>query len=98
MTGAEQKIDKILEEALSQAARGLGKAGLIAGIGGLAGAGLDVYFNGGRNLKEFAKPLAAWGLGGAAAGLLNKATDTDRNDLKKEIKEELKKENPTYSS
>ena len=47
---------------------GLKAAGL-ASLGGIAGAGLDVYFNGGRHLGEFVKPVTAWGLGGAIGAL-----------------------------
>ena len=55
------------------------KAAGIAGLGGMLGAGLDVYFNGGQHLKDFARPIAAWGLGGALSGLL-------QNDEKPKVK------------
>jgi hypothetical protein len=59
------------------------KAAGIAGLGGILGAGLDVYFNGGQHLKDFAKPVAAWGLGGALSGLLqNDGTPKVENDKK----------------
>jgi hypothetical protein len=58
------------------------KAAGIAGLGGMLGAGLDVYFSGGQHLKDFAKPLAAWGLGGALSGLLQ-SDNTPKPELKK---------------
>jgi hypothetical protein len=63
---AINKIDALLEEALSTKMKTAGAAGLA----GMLGAGLDVYFNGGQHLKDFIKPLAAWGIGGALGGAL----------------------------
>jgi hypothetical protein len=60
------------------------KAAGIASLGGMLGAGLDVYFNGGQHLKDFVKPVAAWGLGGALGGFLQ-----DGNPIK-EIKNKEK--------
>ncbi len=92
MDDIETKINKLIEEALSSKFKNLGKAATIAGVGGLAGAGLDVYFNGGRNIDEFIKPLSAWGVGGALGGILGHSTNNSRNELKAEIKEELLKD------
>jgi hypothetical protein len=68
---AEKKIDALLEEALSNKWKAAGAAGLA----GMVGAGLDAYFNGGRNIKEFIKPLTAWGLGGVIGGMLQPDDD-----------------------
>ena len=91
MDDIETKINKLIEEALSSKFKNLGKAATIAGVGGLAGAGLDVYFNGGRNIDEFIKPLSAWGVGGALGGILGHSTNS-RDELKAEIKAELLKD------
>jgi len=91
MDDIETKINKLIEEALSSKFKNLGKAATIAGVSGLAGAGLDVYFNGGRNIDEFIKPLSAWGVGGALGGILGHSTN-NRDELKAEIKAELLKD------
>jgi hypothetical protein len=60
------KIDKLLEESITSKS----KTAIAAALAGMLGAGLDVYFNGGQHMKDFVKPLTAWGLGGALGGIL----------------------------
>jgi len=65
----EDKIELLLEdEALKEKLKKY-KALAMAGMGGMVGAGLDTYFNGGKNIDDFIRPLAAWGLGGVIGGL-----------------------------
>ncbi len=45
------------------------KAASLAGLGGMVGAGLDLYLSGHVDASDFTKPMAAWGLGGAIGGL-----------------------------
>ncbi len=64
------------------------KGAALAGLGGAVGAGLDVYFNGGRNINEFIKPVAAWSLGGALGGL----SSGNKSNTSKVIKNKVEKE------
>ena len=80
----EKKIDHLIEEAIGP----IGKGALMAGVGGMLGAGLDVYFNNGKNLDDFLKPLAAWGLGGAVgAALQDTAASKEEEEKIKKIAE-----------
>jgi len=78
----EDKIEKLIEEALdlNKIKQAVKSAGLGA-IGGAIGAGLDVYFHGGKNIQDYLKPLTAWAAGGAAGSLLQ-ATDDKNKDKK----------------
>ena len=75
----EDKIEKLIEESLMSS---IGKGALMAGAGGMIGAGLDVYFNNGRNIDDFVKPLAAWGLGGAVGAALQSKAEQEEEERK----------------
>ncbi len=74
---AKDKIGSLIEE-FKIDPKILKTAGL-ASLGGMAGAGLDLYLTGHANMdaKDFIKPMAAWGLGGAL-GSLGGTTDVDK--------------------
>ncbi len=88
MNNAEKKIEELLEDIdLQKKVAELKKNSAkwkalgLAGLGGMVGAGLDTYFNGGKNLDDFIKPLASWGIGGLVGGLASSATK--KNNRKK---------------
>jgi len=86
----EQKIDKLLEESLSKELKKKLKAAGLGAIGGAIGAGLDVYFNDGRHLSDYIKPLTAWAAGGAAGSLLQNTAD-DKDEDNENTKSKAKK-------
>ena len=76
MTKAEKKIQKLIEEmGLSPEQMKKLKSVGIAGLGGMAGAGLDLYFSGKTDIDDFIKPIMAWGAGGAFGAGLQVAND-----------------------
>ncbi len=79
----ESKINKLIEESLSDKTKKRLKAAGIGVLGGAAGAGLDLYFTGGRNISEYVKPVMAWGAGGALSGALQDASDDKDKEAKK---------------
>ncbi len=60
----------------------------LAGLGGMLGAGLDLYTaDSDTDLGEYARPMAAWGLGGAVGALsLAKSPEDEIADMKRDIK------------
>jgi len=82
----EEKIDKLLMEVDSSKLKKVLKNAGIASLGGIAGAGLDVYFNGGKNVDAFLKPVAAWGLGSALGGMLQDSGGVSKEPQIKEKK------------
>ncbi len=83
---AENKIG-LLIEGFKINPKVLKTAGL-AGLGGMVGAGLDLYTgNAAAAIGDFARPMAAWGLGGAIGAMgLAKSTKEEIADMKKELK------------
>ncbi len=60
------------------------KSLLIASGAGALGAGLDLYLSGHTDIKDFIKPMSAWGAAGLAGGVGSLTKDTEENKKEKE--------------
>jgi len=78
----EDKIEMLLEDETLKENLKKYKALALAGLGGMVGAGLDTYFNGGKNIDDFIRPLAAWGLGGVIGGMASGDEKIKKNTKK----------------
>jgi len=74
----EKKIEELIEGSKLDAAKPYLKGAGVAALGGALGAGLDVYFNGGKNMDDYLKPLFAWGLGSAVSGAAGAKSQKDQ--------------------
>jgi len=83
----DKKIGYLIEEALKIKTKKRLKNAGIAGLGGLVGAGLDMYLNGNYHASEYLRPIAAWTAGGALSGVLQDAEDEDEDKEAEEAKE-----------
>ena len=84
----DQRIEKLIEEAIMETIKPVAKGAGLAALGGMVGAGLDVYFNGGKNLDDYVKPVLAWGLGSAVGGL-NGAKPEKNKKIEKDEQENI---------
>jgi hypothetical protein len=91
MNEIEKKIEKLIEEAIMDKVKPVAKGAGLAALGGMVGAGLDVYFNGGKNLDDYVKPVLAWGLGSAVGGLNSVKSEKDKK-IEKDEQENIETE------
>ncbi len=82
--GVENKIGLLIEgfKIDPKVLKGL----LIASGAGALGAGLDLYLGGHTDLKDFVKPMTAWGAAGLAGGVGALDKTDDKTEKNKEIK------------
>lgn len=52
----------------------------LASLSGLIGAGIDTYLSGTTDIKDFVKPMAAWGAGGSLAHILTSKKNKKGNN------------------
>ncbi len=83
----DSKIERLIEE-FSINPKALKTLALASGAGAL-GAGLDLYLSGHTDIKDFIKPMSAWGASGLAGGLVSMNKDDPKSTIKgKDIDEQ----------
>jgi hypothetical protein len=84
----EKKIEELIEGSKLDAIKPYLKGAGVAALGGALGAGLDVYFNNGKNIDDYIKPLFAWGLGSAVSGAAGAKPQKDQKPEQENIEME----------